>query len=104
LSKVVPGQSATSAGVDEKVAPIQPIKLYDSKMRGQYSPQTSITGQKGLPLRVELHASQGQGGGAGDYGDYFLYFATPEMGYRDGLPGVFSVEERREKTGNYLLL
>ena len=44
---------------------------------------------------VELHASQGQGGPAGDYGDYYLYFATPEMGYRDGLPGVFSVEERR---------
>ena len=28
----------------------------------------------------------------------------PQMGYRDGLPGVFSVEERREKAGNYLLL
>jgi pimeloyl-ACP methyl ester carboxylesterase len=26
------------------------------------------------------------------------------MGYRDGLAGVFSVEERREKSGNYLLL
>jgi hypothetical protein len=104
LSRVVPGKSATTEAVEEKVAPPQPIKLYDSKSRGQYSPQTSITGQKGLPLRVELHASQGQGGGAGEYGDYYLYFATPEMGYRDGLPGVFSVEERREKTGNYLLL
>jgi hypothetical protein len=104
LSRVVPGKSATTEAVEEKVSPPQPIKLYDSKSRGVYSPQTSITGQKGLPLRVELHASQGQGGGAGDYGDYYLYFATPEMGYRDGLPGVFSVEERREKSGNYLLL
>jgi len=104
LSKVVPGKSATTDAVTEKVAPIQPIKLHDSKTRGVYSPQTSITGQKGLPLAVELHASQGQGGGAGDYGDYFLYFATPAMGWRDGLPGVFSVQERRAKTGNTLLL
>lgn len=104
LTKVVPGKSATTEPVEEKVAPIQPIKLYDSKSRGQYSPQTSITGQKGLPLSVELHASSGQGGGAGEYGDYYLYFATPEMGWRDGLPGVFSVEERRAKTGNSLLL
>ena len=104
LTKVVPGQSATVEAVDESVAPIQPIKLHDSKSRGVYSPQTSITGKKGLPLFVELHASQGQGGGAGDYGDYYLYFATPEMGWRDGLPGVFSIEERREKTGNHLLL
>ncbi len=104
LSRVVPGKCATTEAVEEVVAPIKPIKLHDSKLRGQYSPQTSITGQKGLPLRVELHASQGQGGGAGEYGDYYLYFATPEMGYRDGLPGVFSVEERREKSGNYLLL
>lgn len=103
-SKIVAGQSATTEAVDEKVAPIQPIKLYDSKMRGQYSPQTSITGQKGLPMQVELHASQGQGGGAGDYGDYYLYFATPKMGWRDGLPGIFTVEERRDKSGNTLLL
>ncbi len=104
MSSIVPGKIATIEPLKEKAVPIQPIKLHDSKSRGIYSPQTSITGQKGLPLRVEFHGSQGQGGGAGDYGDYYLYFATPKMGYRDGLPGVFSVEERREKTGNYLLL
>lgn len=104
LTSVEPGRNATTEPIAEKVAPPQPIKLYDSKSRGIYSPQTSITGQQGLPLRVELHASQGQGGGAGDYGDYYLYFANSEMGYRDGLPGVFSVEERRDKAGNYLLL
>jgi hypothetical protein len=104
LTKIVSGKSATTEPLDEKVASIQPIKLHDSKSRGPYSPQTSISGQKGLPLRVELHASQGQGGGAGDYGDYYLYFATADMGWRDGLPGVFSVEERRNKTGNALVL
>ena len=103
-SRVVPGKNATTDPVAETVASVQPIKVFDSKSRGIYSPQTSITGQKRLPLRVELHASEGQGGGAGDYGDYYLYFGTPQMGYRDGLPGVFSVEERREKGGNYLLL
>jgi len=104
LGSIIPGKSATVEPIEEKVASTQPVKLYDSKSRGIYSPQTSITGQKGLPLRVELHGSQGQGGGAGDYGDYYLHFAGPDMGYRDGLPGVFSVEERREKGGNYLLL
>ena len=104
VSRIVHGKSTTVEPIEEKIAPIQPIKLFDSKSRGIYSAQTSITGQKGLPLRVELHASQGQGGGAGEYGDYYLYFATPDMGYRDGLPGVFSVEERRDKAGNYLVL
>lgn len=104
LTSLAPGKNATTEPVAEKVAPPQPIKLFDSKSRGIYTSQTSITGQKRLPLRVELHGSQGQGGGAGDYGDYYLYFGTAAMGYRDGMPGVFSVEERREKTGNYLLL
>jgi hypothetical protein len=104
LSRVVPGKSATTEPVDTQVAPIEPIKLHDSKKRGIYTPQTLVTGTKGLPLRVQLHASEGQGGGAGDYGDDWLYFANASMGYRDGLPGVFSVQERREKTGNYLML
>lgn len=103
-TQVVPGRSATLQPTEEKIAPIQPIKLYDSQARGIYSPQTWITGQRGLPLQVELHGSQGQGGGAGDYGDYYLYFGTREMGWRDGLPGVFSVQERRSKLGNHLLL
>jgi hypothetical protein len=102
LTRIAPGQSATLVPLDEAVAPIQPIKLYDCKKRGIYTAQTLVTGQKNLPLFVELHASQGQGGGAGDYGDYHLYFANADMGYRDGLPGVFSVEERRAKTGNTL--
>jgi len=105
LSKVIPGHSATTAAIAEKPAPIQAIKLYDSRERtGPAIANTSITGKKGLPLHLTLHGSQGGGGGAGSYGDYYLFFGTPEMGYRDGLAGVFSVEEHRLKTGNRLLL
>ena len=60
----------TQAAVEEKAVPIQPIKVEDSKSRkGPYVPQTSISGKKNLPLHVELHGSQGQGGGASGYGD-----------------------------------
>ena len=104
VSAVVPGKSATTEAVEEKPGPIQPIKLYDSKERKTYVAQTSITGQKGLPLSVSLHGSQGTGGPAGEWGDYYLYFGTPDMGYRDGLPGVFTVQENRGKDGNSLLL
>lgn len=105
---VIPGQNATVEAVVEKVAPPQPIFLYDSrdsKTRGPYTAQTCISGAKGLPLTLSLHASSGQGGGASSYGDYYLHFATTNMGYRDGLPGVFSVEERRQPgTRNMLVL
>lgn len=105
LSDVVPGQSATTQAVDEQPGPIQAIKLYDSKDRGGPSiANTSITGKTGLPLHLTLHGSQGGGGGAGPYGDYYLFFGTADMGYRDGLAGVFSVEEHRLKGGNRLLL
>jgi predicted esterase len=104
---IVPGENATQEAVEEKVAPPQPILLYDSrdsKTRGPDTAQTCITGVKGLPLTLALHASSAQGGGAGQYGDYYLYFATTNMGYRDGLAGVFSVEERRHPAGNMLLV
>ena len=104
VSTVVPGMSATKNAVQEKPGPIQAIKLYDSKERKSYVPQTSITGKKGLPLRVSLHGSQGAGGPAGEWGDYYLYFGTPTMGHRDGLPGVFTVQENKPKDGNHLLL
>jgi hypothetical protein len=104
LSKVVPEQSATTIAVDERPGPIQPIKLYDSQERKNYVAQTSITGTKGLPLQLRLGGSDSRGGGAGEWGDYYLFFGTPEMGYRDGLAGVFSVQENRQKTGNQLRL
>lgn len=105
VSAVIPGKSATTEPIDEQLGPIQAIKLYDSKERkGPSIANTSITGKKGLPLHLTLHGSQSNGGGAGDYGDYYLFFGTPEMGYRDGLAGVFSVEEHRLKSGNRLML
>jgi hypothetical protein len=105
VSKVVPGQSATTEAIDEKPGPIRAIKLHDSKERkGPYVNNTSVTGAKGLPLHVVLHGSQSTGGGAGEYGDYYLYFGNRDMGYRDGLPGVFSVSETRSPKGNHLVL
>jgi pimeloyl-ACP methyl ester carboxylesterase len=104
LTRVEPGKSATVTAVTERVAPIQPIKIYDSRQRPTYAAQTSISGAKGLPLILALHGSQAQGGGASDWGDYYTYFGTEAMGYRDGLPGVFSVEERRYETGSVLEL
>lgn len=93
LSRVEPGESATTEPVDETVAPIQPIKLMDSKNRGRYARSTSITGKKGLPLTLSLHGSQSRGGGASSHGDLYVYFGTPAMGWRDGLPGIFTVME-----------
>ncbi|MDD4891655.1 MAG: hypothetical protein PHU85_17185 [Phycisphaerae bacterium] len=99
ISKVVPGQSATTEAVDEKVAPIQPIKMWDSKALGQWAANLCITGAKGLPMQVSVHASNSTGGLAGGAGDYYIYFGTPDMGYRDGLPGAFCVSESRPGYG-----
>lgn len=104
LSRVEPGKSATIRPLAERVGAIQPIKVYDSKERPTYVAQTSITGTKGLPMMLVLHGSQAQGGGASEWGDYYTYFGSESMGYRDGLPGVFSIEERRYPTGNILEL
>jgi hypothetical protein len=93
VESIEPGVNATTGPVAETVAPRAPIKVYDSNSRGIYSPQTRVTGTPNLPLVVFLHASMAGGGGAGDYGDYFLYFGDRTMGFRDGMPGVFSVEE-----------
>lgn len=93
VESIAPGVNATVDPIAERVGPRQPIKVHDSGARGKYTPQTEITGTRGLPLSVILHASQAQGGGAGDYGDYWLYFGDATMGWQSGLPGVFSVEE-----------
>jgi hypothetical protein len=103
VTKVVPGRSATAEPIAEKVAPIQPILQYDGSERSSYVPQTRVTGKKGLPLFVNLHASRGAGGGASKWGDYYLYFSPRDWGYRAGLPGVFSVEERKPTRGNHLV-
>lgn len=96
IESVQPGVNATTDAIGERLAPRAPIKLYDSASRGVYSPSTRITGVADRPLDLMLHASNAQGGGAGDYGDYYLYFADETMGYVDGMPGVFSVEETHD--------
>lgn len=92
LGSVVPGESATTVAVEEKVAPIQPIRIASA------SDGTRITGKAGLPLTVSLHGSQSTGGAAGSSGDIYLWFGTPEMGWRDGLPGIFAVYEQAGKS------
>ena len=95
VSRVEPGESATVEPLAEKVAPVQPIKQLDSWKRGRGTSGTVITGRAGLALMVSLHGSSSRGGGVGSSGDLYLYFATPEMGHRDGLPGIFAVYEAR---------
>jgi len=94
VTQVVPGGSATTEPVAEKVAPIAPVKTGDSKERGRYAAVVKVTGQKGLPLMVNLHASSSRGGPGYDHGDYYLFWGRPEWGYRDGLPWQFTVHER----------
>ncbi len=96
LTPVVPGESATLKPVAEKVAPIQPIKIGDSKTRGPSARSCAITGKENLPLMLTIHGSQGTGGATSDHGDLYLYFGTPEMGWRDGLPGIFAVLETHD--------
>jgi len=93
---VEPGRNATTEPVAETVAPRVPMRVWTSDERpGPSVAQTRITGAEKLPLMLVLHASNARGGGAGEYGDYYSYFGDRTMGYRDGMPGVFSVEERR---------
>ncbi|MEX0715789.1 MAG: hypothetical protein WD066_04345 [Planctomycetaceae bacterium] len=103
LGRVVPGRSATIEPVEEQPAPIRPIKIHDSTERAAAA-RTSITGARGLPMQITLHGSSGRGGDAGATGDCYLYFGNRDLGYRDGLPGVFSVSEFRGNPENRLLL
>lgn len=104
LGGIVPGVNATTKPVAERVAPIQPIKIGDSKVRGTYARVTQITGEKNLPLALNLHGSSSRGGAAGDHGDLYIYFGTPAMGWRDGMPGIFSISESPGEDGRHLTL
>ncbi|MEX0718647.1 MAG: hypothetical protein WD066_18785 [Planctomycetaceae bacterium] len=104
LTPIVPGESATVEPVKEKVAPIQPIKIGDSKERAGNSLSTIISGKEGLPLHLSLHGSQSTGGAATAWGDLYVYFGTPDMGWRDGLPGIFTVHEGPDPEGRKLIL
>lgn len=104
LSRVVPGTNATSAPIEEQPGELRPIRQIDSRARGGAGGQGVISGTAGLPLHLWLHPSASEGGPAGRIGDYYVYFGSEDMGLRDGMPGVFSVEERREKGGGALVV
>ncbi len=92
LSKVVPGQSATTAPVDEKVAQVGPIRQFSAAELSNNAGK--ISGKKGLPLYVQLHASCSSKAWMARSGDYFTYFAPrKELGWRAGQPGVFGLAE-----------
>jgi hypothetical protein len=102
LSKVIPGQNATTEPVEEKISPVQPIKQILTKKGGVRKGKTP----KGLPLYVSLHASCGSK--ARVYGmpggDGFVYFPPKkEMGWRAGQPGIFGLSEKNGKHPHLLL-
>jgi hypothetical protein len=92
LGRIVPGKNATTVAVEEHAAPIEPILLADAQGRPDSTAYATVDAEKGLPLTVRLHVTEPAGGGASDQGDYYLYYGNDSMGYRDGMPGVFSVE------------
>lgn len=89
LSRIVPGQNATAQPVEEKPAPLEPIKLHDA-IDGAATQMKGSSIDKSLT--VFLHPSNDAGRPANEEGDYYLFFGNRDMGYRDGIPGVFSVE------------
>jgi len=101
IGEVVAEQSATTKPVLETAAPLKPVKTGDSTERGRYARMVKVTGEKNLPLMVQLHASSARGGPGSDHGDYYLYWGRREWGYRDGLPWQFTVDERAVPNTNH---
>lgn len=97
LSSIIPGESATVDGVEEKIAPIQPARLRSAPRRKSSVATMLMSDATNLPMTVELHSSNAGDEGEILTGDYYLYFGTTGMGYRDGLPGVFSIGEIRDR-------
>ncbi len=92
LSAIVPGESATSEPVAEQVAAVEPIRQFAAEEQPARS--GGISGRRGLPLYVQLHASCSSKSWMTSSGDYFAYFAPrQEMGWRVGQPGVFGLSE-----------
>jgi hypothetical protein len=91
VDKIIPGESASNLAVTEAPAPIQPIRM--QKAVGH---PNGISTAPDQPLTLKLHASDATGGEGNPnpwHGDYYVYFGTEEMGWREGLPGAFSVED-----------
>ena len=91
LSRIVPGQSATIRPVEERPAPIAPIQLHSAVDFSDRPRPTPLAAESGRPLTVKFHASNSRGSHAELHGDSYLYFGNQQMGYRDGMPGLFSV-------------
>ncbi|GAF81419.1 unnamed protein product, partial [marine sediment metagenome] len=88
VTEVVPGKSATTEPVTEKVAPIQPILQVAAKDRKNMAGK--IDGRRGLPMKLILHGSCSSKPWRNNKGDEYVYFA-PRWGYRSGMPGIFVV-------------
>jgi hypothetical protein len=93
LSEPVPGQSATVQPLSETPAPIQAIEA----AREPHPPKSDTAPQ---PLVLWLH---GHGGRESERGNAYLYMGTPDMGYRDGIPGVFTVQQRDDAADGHWL-
>jgi hypothetical protein len=88
LSRVVPGKSATTEPVEEKVAPPQPIRQVPPR-NNEFSDGEV---PKGLPVYVGMHGSSGSKARR----NTFAYFSPKkEMGWRAGQPGGFSLSVRK---------
>ena len=98
-SPVSAGSNATTSPVVETVAPIKPLKYFDSNDNTNRGPSTStgITGAANLPLWVSLHGAGGCNAQLA-FGDYWQYWwdNTGSWGgkpYQEGVQNVFSVQQ-----------
>lgn len=91
LGKIVPGMNATTTGINEQVVPLRPIEISTATQRAQVPASTALLREAGLPLMLSLHGSDSSGGHVRTYGDFYIYFGDDSMGWRDGMPGAFTV-------------
>lgn len=106
-SSVVSPDNVTTSSVSEAVAAITPIQQAASTDSGRNPSLYSISGTTGLPLLVDLHASDGQlydpvaHGPTVLKGDVWNFWGDSTMGWEQGIPQAFVVAEN--KTGAHEL-
>ncbi len=91
-SAISPGNNATVMPVAEAVAPIRPLKYYDSSNVKRGAPSAQITGVPGRPMFLKLHGSGGCPGAIA-YGDLWQFWGDSTMGYQEGVQQAISVWE-----------
>jgi hypothetical protein len=103
-STISPGNNSTTMPVAETVAPVRPLKYYDSSNSKRGGSSTQITGARGRPMFVKLHASGGCPGAIG-MGDLWHFWGDSSMGYQEGIQQAISVWETHSaaawNTGGY---